>query len=245
MDGIFLFFVGLIIFVILSLLFTLCLPAQSSAKPAPKVPGLDFIPTQMYLGADGMGGLAINEQTYQICLLQQASTPPRLFSVKDLMGAFLVLNGEMLGQGLRTKPLHIRRFAQSLTLQVDSLIRQLCPHPPSTRRSNQRIDLIVAVHDQNHCLHVVNFLDMDTKEGGILYEKALGTAKHWHSLLDGLILKADHFEHLQGDIRDSGPQPSSNPTGTELDQLTELVNKQLITRQEFEVQKERIMAGKT
>ncbi|MDX1411956.1 MAG: SHOCT domain-containing protein, partial [Nitrospirales bacterium] len=162
-----------------------------------------------------------------------------------LMGSFLVLNGEIIGQGLRTKPQQVRTFLKSLSLQVDSLIGRLAPSVSSARRSNQRIDLIVAVHDQTHCLHVVNFLDMDTKEGGILYEKAISTAKHWHALLDGLILKADHFEHLQGEIRDAAPVSSSDSVEAELDQLTELVDKQLITEKEFEVQKERILAGKT
>jgi hypothetical protein len=32
---------------------------------------------------------------------------------------------------------------------------------------------------------------METKVGGILFEKALTTSRHWHYVLDGLILQAD------------------------------------------------------
>lgn len=64
-------------------------------------------------------------------------------------------------------------------------------HSPGSPRGNQRIDLVATVLDEIHPYHVVNFLDMETKVGGIIFEKALTTSKHWHYVLDGLILQAD------------------------------------------------------
>ena len=67
----------------------------------------------------------------------------------------------------------------------------------ATHGSNQRIDVLAVIHDQDDPFHVVNFLDMETKEGGILFEKAMSTATHWHYVLDGLILQADHLAQLK------------------------------------------------
>ncbi|MDR4494985.1 MAG: SHOCT domain-containing protein [Nitrospirales bacterium] len=242
MDGMMFFVVGWILLVILAILFVLNLPEKSTQEQLAKLPGVDFLPTQMYRGSDGMAGLAVNEETYQLCLLKNATSLPRIVPVKDLIGAFLVKNGELIGQGLRTRPKKIHAFLKIVQNQITTLID--AGNSSQAGGSNQRIDLIVAVHDEEEPLYVVNFLDMETKEGGILYEKSIGTAKHWHSLLDGLILKADHLEHIQGDIRDSNTEISSTSVATEIEKLAELVENRLMTKQEFEAQKEKILTGK-
>ena len=40
-------------------------------------------------------------------------------------------------------------------------------------------------------------IDKETKEGGLLFEKAMSTARHWHNVLDGIILQADQISRLQ------------------------------------------------
>ena len=77
------------------------------------------------------------------------------------------------------------------------LIKNL--HLSSSQGPNQRIDLLVVVHDQDNPIHFVNFLDMDTKEGGILYEKAINAAKHWQFVLEGLLLQADQLTKIQSE----------------------------------------------
>lgn len=242
MDGLMFFLAGWVLLVILAILFVLNLPNKTSQEQPTRLPGVDFIPTQMYRGSDGMVGLAINEETYQLCLLKNATRPPRIVPVGDLVGSFLVKNGEVIGQGLRTRPKKVHAFLKIVQDQLTALIGS--GESPQPGGSNQRIDLIVAVLDEEEPLHVVNLLDMETKEGGILYEKAIGTAKHWHSLLDGLILRADHMAHVQGEIRDADTESPVTSVATEIEKLAELVENQLITKQEFEAQKEKILTGK-
>jgi hypothetical protein len=68
---------------------------------------------------------------------------------------------------------------------------------PASHQDNQRINLNVLIYDNDDPLHVVSFLYRKTKEGGILYDKALGTATYWHYLLDSLILQADQQARLR------------------------------------------------
>jgi len=151
----------------------------------------------MYMGSDGLGGLAVNERTHQICLFTSPSTSPRLLPITDLLGSYMIKNGEILGEGKRNHPKEIVTFLHELHRQKESLINSL--HTESSNGSNQRIDVLVVVHDQEDPFLVVNFLDMETKEGGILFEKAMSTATHWHYVLDGLILQADQLaqSHLE------------------------------------------------
>ena len=194
MNALLLFCGLVVIIIIVGLFFILGHTHNEPKQSAKRIEGLNFIPSQMYMGSDGLGGLAVNERTHQICLFKSTSSPPRLFPIADLIGSFLIKNGELVGEGKRSYPKEIVTFGKELHRQKESLIKNL---DISSTNSNQRIDLLVAVHDPEEPILAVNFLDMETKKGGILFEKAMSTATHWHYVLDGLILEADRVAQLQ------------------------------------------------
>jgi hypothetical protein len=198
MDTLFLFLALLVMATIGGLFLILShspAPQHASAK---KIEGTDFLPSQMYMGNDGLGGIAVNERTHQICLFTSPTTSPRILPITDLLGSSIIKNGEVLGEGKRTHPQEMVLFIKELHPQKKSLIKSL--HMGSSNNSNQRIDLFVVTHDQEEPILVVNFLDMETKEGGILFEKAMSTAMHWHYVLDGLILQADQSARVQSEM---------------------------------------------
>ena len=51
---------------------------------------------------------------------------------------------------------------------------------PSPKNQTQKIDLCLVINDKDDPIHLINFLDMDAKEGGVIYDKALNNVKHWH-----------------------------------------------------------------
>ena len=197
MDAIVLFLGLIVLITILGLLLILGHKPQNPGPDtnAKKIEGTNFIPSQMYMGNDGLGGLAVNDRTHQICLFTSPDSPPRIRPVTDLLGSYVIKNGEVLGEGKRSNPQEMVAFLRDLHHTKESLIKSL--HLGSSPGGNQRIDLLVVVHDPEDPILVVNFLDMETKEGGILFEKALSTATHWHYVLDGLILEADQLARLQ------------------------------------------------
>ena len=189
-------FGGLIVALIVGgIIFALSPTSRGKNTSAQTIEGTDFIPSQMFMGKDNLGGLAVNEHTHQICLFTEPSAPPRLLCLTDLIGSYLIKNGEVLGEGKRSYPEEILTFLHEIHGSTEDLIKSL--HIESSQKSNQRIDLLVFVHDQDNPIHVVNFLDMETKEGGILFEKAISTAKHWQYVLEELILQADQISRLQ------------------------------------------------
>ena len=237
------FFVFIVIILIGAIVFTLSLSPSGKKKQEPRIEGTSFIPSQMFMGHDGLGGIAINEQTLQICLLKNPELPPRILPIANLVGSFLVKNGEILGERLRTGPTALISFQKVMHSNVNNLIKSRLAD--SSHHNNQRIDLFVLVHDENDPLHVVNFLDMETKKGGILYEKALSTATHWHSVLDGLLLHADQNASLQFEPDLGEPENPLHSVADELEKLGDLVEKKIITPQEFTTQKEKLLAART
>ena len=198
MDAFVLFF-GLVAFITIGgLLFIIVHTPPQSTPSAKKIEGTNFIPSQMYMGNDGLGGIAVNERTHQICLFTSPTISPRILPITDLLGSSIIKNGEVLGEGKRTHPQEMVLFIKELHPQKKSLIKRL--HMGSSNNSNQRIDLLVVTHDQEEPILVVNFLDMETKEGGILFEKAMSTAMHWHYVLDGLILQADQLARRKSEM---------------------------------------------
>jgi hypothetical protein len=243
MDFALMFFVLLICILLGAVVLTLGMtPSGKKAQENP-IKGTSFIPSQMFMSRDGLAGIAVNDQTLQICLLKNPATPPRLLPISDLVGTFLVKNGEIIGDWLRKDPKTLTLFQKVMRSNVERLV--LSWQSPSFLHDNQRIDLIVLIQDEHDPLHVVNFLDMETKEGGILYEKALATATHWHHVLDGLILQADQQARLQTESDHGEPEHPLPSVADELKKLGDLVEKQLMTSQEFTAQKEKLLAAKT
>ena len=197
MDAIILFGGLLVALIVGGIIFTLSLTPRVQNTSAEKIEGTDFIPSQMFMGKDNLGGLAVNEHTHQICLITSPSAPPRLLPITDLIGSYLINNGEVLGEGKRSEPEEILTFLNEIQSTTEELIKSL--HIQSSHGPSQRIDLLVVVHDQDEPIHVVNFLDMETKEGGILFEKAISTAKHWQYVIEGLILQADQLASVQSE----------------------------------------------
>ena len=191
MDPIFLF-VGLVFMLtIVGIFLILGQNPKESNTSETTILRTNFIPSQMYMGGDGLGGLAVSERTRQICLFKSASSRPELFPTADLLGSYLIRNGEIVGEGKRSFPAQVVTFSQELHLQKESLIDNL--YMDSLQSGNQRIDLLVMVYDPDEPILSINFLNMDTQEGDILFEKSLSTATHWHNVLDGLILEADQL----------------------------------------------------
>jgi hypothetical protein len=243
MDIILMFFVFLVCIVLGAIVLTLSLSPSGKKEQGNPIKGTSFIPSQMFMSNDGLGGIAVSDQTLQICLLKNPAIPPRLLHISHMVGSFLVKNGEILGEGLRTGPKSLISFQKVMHSNVERLIKSW--QATSSHQDNQRIDLIVVIHDEDNPLHVVNFLDMETKEGGILYEKALTTATHWHYVLDGLILQADQHARLQPEPDQEGAESPLPSVADELEKLGELVEKKLMTPQEFTIQKEKLLAAKT
>ncbi|MCW5782791.1 MAG: hypothetical protein KIT39_05725, partial [Nitrospirales bacterium] len=188
-------------------------PPTKNKKEESRIQGTSFIPSQMFMGTDGVGGIAVNDQTFQICLLHSPAVPPRLIHISSLVGLFLVKNGEVLNETLRTAPKSLISFQELMHPNAERLIKSWQNSPP--QKDNQRIDLMVWIHDEDEPFHVVNFLNMETKEGGILFEKSLDTATHWHKVLNGLILQADQLARLQKESdQDDSEQPRKSPALT-------------------------------
>ena len=106
--------------------------------------------------------------------------------------------GRFWAEGKRSYPEEILTFSNEIQDPTEDLIKSL----PIESSQDQTSGLIwsCSFMIKNNPIHIVNFLDMETKEGGILFEKAISAAKHWQYVLEGLILQADQLAGFQSEI---------------------------------------------
>ena len=200
----------------------------------------------MYLDNGGSGGIAINEGTKQVCLMKSAESPPRYLSCTELLASGILINGVFLGQTTRTNPKEIIDVVQGKLKEILAAEAS----EPSANNPSQKIDLCLVINDTDDPIHLINFLDMDAKEGGVIYDKAMNNVEHWHHLLSEFINQADNqmisttYDAKLPHNHDSRSHPPVASTADELTNLSALLQKQLITQEEFNTQKERLLAAK-
>ncbi|MCA9471105.1 MAG: SHOCT domain-containing protein [Nitrospirales bacterium] len=238
---------SLILFVILVLLgltiAVLQLNTHSTAHTPRQtaLPGTNFIPSQMYLDNVGGEGIALNESMKTLCFIQSATLPPKLLHYTNLLAVLLVKNQAILSDTLRTYP----KDFSALALESKKDIQTSFENQPQTSpgESNQKIDLWVVMKEENTQTHTVNFLDMDTKEDGILFNKAMGTARYWYQLISDLVHQASGSEIVGVPHSHNSPAPNAGTSiAHELEKLSELRNNKIITQQDFDKAKEAILS---
>ncbi len=225
--------------------FTLLQLGHSSSKTSS--PGTfantDFIPTQMYLDNTGFAGIALNESSKTICVIQSPTHPPQLFYFTDLIATFVIQNEAIIQKTLRTFPKEIAAVAKEVQDKIGTgKVEAVDSSPPEDQI--QKIDLYVVIKDQECPIHIINFFNMKTKDNGIIYNKAMVSVKHWHHLLSDLI------QVLNGANEASEPTDNSSansPAQTlsvadELIKLNELLHNNVISQSDFDTQKEKLLA---
>ena len=240
------FAVILIVILLGVLLLHLGTPSTKKASESSDIGTQDFVPSQMYLDNGGSGGIAINEVTKKFCLMKSAESPPRYLSCTELLASGVLKNGAFLDQTTRTNPKELIDVVLGKLKEITDAEAS----GPSSSTQTQKIDLCLVINDKDDPTHLINFLDMDAKEGGVIYDKALNNVKHWHHLLSEFINQADNqtisgtYEAALSPSNENPANHSASSPTDELSNLSVLLEKRLITQEEFDTQKERLLAAK-
>ena len=104
MDALIHFWGLIMAFIVGGIILALSLAPRASKTSALTIEGTDFTPSQMFMGKDNLGGIAINERTHQLGLFTSPTSTPHLLPMTDLIGAYLVNNGGILSKAKRRFP---------------------------------------------------------------------------------------------------------------------------------------------
>ncbi|WP_119966699.1 SHOCT domain-containing protein [Simplicispira lacusdiani] len=202
----------------------------------------DFSTTQKVIGSDGNTGLAIDEQRKKICLIdhRQQNVTTRVFVYKNLLSSEIFEDGATVTKTVRSSQLGGALIGGLALGGVGAIIGGLSGKTQTSGKI-KKIDLRLTVNDTTNPLHDINFLDLETKKDGFIYKQAIQQARHWHGLIEVLIKRAD-LEDKAASTNDAPKLPSGS-VADELKKLAELRDAGVLSIEEFQQQKARLLSA--
>ncbi len=201
---------------------------------------IDFSATQKVIGLDGNTGLAIDEERKKICLLDysQQNVAVRLFSYSDLLSSEIFEDGITVTKTVRSSQIG-GALAGGLAFGGMGTIIGGISGKTQRYGNIESIDLRLTVNDTRNPLHCITFLDREAKKDGFRYKQAFQQARHWYGLIEVLIKRAD-LEDKTIHARDT-PKILSGFIADELKKLAELRDRGILSNDEFQQQKMRLL----
>ncbi|MDT7041614.1 hypothetical protein [Candidatus Nitronereus thalassa] len=186
--------------------------AQSIAYP----PG--FSPRLAFKEKYGDTGIAYDENQKSICILQPEAHLSQIISYQNILAVALFEDNALIAKSVRGDEPGKQLLNQILTENIKPLFQDPTEqqdgqqqHSPAGTSST--LQLRVLVNNREHPVHQINFLNMEAKKGGVIYNEAMGHGKNWQDLLSHLIRMAGKPipSSAQPPSKVSAPSSQPNP----------------------------------
>lgn len=208
------------------------------------VPISDFTPTQEIMGTFRKTGLALDEVRNKLCLISVDGVvvSRRIVSYKDILSVELFENGTSVTKTSRSSQIVGAVVGDVLLGPVGLVVGALSGKTETTAIVN-RIDLRLTINDTEAPLHDVSFDVLGI--AGFSEEDQRAIARRWHGIISIIIKRAETEEqNLRAAERQTRlPLPSAS-IADELKKLSDLHNSGILTSDEFQQQKKRLLDGK-
>jgi len=203
----------------------------------------DFTPTQQVMGVDGKSGIAVDELRKKVCLItnNDNTVSQRIISYCDILSVELFEDGTSVTKTVRSSQVGGAVVGGLILGGVGAVIGGLSGKTETSGKI-KRIDLRLIVNDTKAPLHDITFMDMEYKKDGFLYKLSINQARLWHGIIEVLIKRADAEEKSQevGELQTE--QVLGIPSvADEIKKLLDLRNSGILTADEFQEQKAKLL----
>ena len=205
----------------------------------------DFSPSHKVMGGNGNSGIAVDEGRKKVCLIKKRIVGSELdiLSYRDILSSEIFEDGETITKTARGSQLAGALIGGLALGGVGAIIGGLSGKTTSSGEV-KKIDLRITVNRTKNPIHDINFMDVECKKGGYLYNQAMKKARHWHGLMEVLINRADSEDDAkQRELAEESPKLiSTGSVADELAKLGELKKQGLLTDKEFLSQKTKLLS---
>lgn len=203
----------------------------------------NFSKTQHIMGKNKETGLAFDEVNKKICLLfanHACVISSKIFSYKDVLSVEIVEDGEIVTSTVRSSQIGGALIGGIALGGLGAVIGGLSGKTKTTG-TVRKIILRLVVNDTNNPLHEISFLDSQTEvsKKSPRYENAIKNARHWNSLIEVLIKRADMED--KENAANNVVQISQSSIADEIKKLAELRDAGILSDVEFQQQKKKLL----
>lgn len=210
----------------------------------------DFTQTQFVLSQDVKTGLAFDEGRGKVCLIawdKKTSIPEfRVFGLKDLLSTEIYEDGQAVTRTSRSSQLGSALVGGLLFGGLGAVVGGLSGKTVAADKVKS-ICLRVMVNDTARPIHEVQFLLLEVKRDSSVYKETIKNVRHWNSILEILIKRADQADKENQKQNQEAVQvlaPMEEKSLSEkLRELKSLMDDGILSQAEYESQKEKVLQG--
>lgn len=209
----------------------------------------DFTATQSVMGVSGKTGLAFDEGRKKVCLITwvqfQDRADLKVIELKDLLSTEIHEDGTAITRTSRTSQAGSALVGGLLFGGVGALVGGLTGKTVAADKV-KRLCLRIVVNDTASPIHEVDFMNVEGKRDGIIYKQAIVQARHWNSILEILIKRADEEDKAAHRLSQEPLQALSSESRSvpaQLRELKSLLDEGILNPVEYEAQKAKVLEG--
>ena len=177
-----------------------------------------------------VSAVGFDKSNMKICFVNDINEI-NIYSFNDIMESEIVVDGLTLVKTSATSTIGRAIVGGVLTGGVGAIIGGVTGKKSHSELVNY-IDLKICINDSSNPFYKIRFLDTECKKGDFIYKEGYEKAEKWHGIISTFIKQSDLKENQKESI-------SSNVN--DLLKLKELLDSDLLTREEFEEQKKKLL----
>ena len=211
-----------------------------------------FSSAKDFLGADGIHGIAMDERNKKICLItKKAGFLSRIISYKDILAVEIVEDEYPIMKAARRSGIDAAERTNRSEGAMDSPSNEMpaakdaaismVAEMSGEKVTVRTIALNVVVKNMQEPIHTVVFSNKEIEKGSVGHTITLTAARQWYSRLYILIQQADNED--ENAMNQSEQCNTNRFVADEIAKLAELMQAGLITEEEFNLQKAKLLAN--
>mgnify|MGYP006168380931 FL=1 len=168
----------------------------------------------------------------KICFVTEGKpNTEKIYSFSDIMQSEIIVNGSTLVKTSTTSTIGRAMLGGILTGGVGAVIGGVTGKK-SHNEVVKNIDLKICINDSVNPFYKVRFLDTECKKGDFIYNDGYEKVEKWHGMISTFIKQSEVNENKNN---------SESSNVNDLLKLKELLDTDLLTREEFNEQKKKLL----
>jgi uncharacterized membrane protein len=193
---------------------------------------VDFNADKEYLSTSSGVSLGFDQKRRKICFIDKQHKVST-FDYKQILQCEVILDGESILRSSTSGTIGRTVLGGILGGGIGAIIGGTTGSR-TQKEKIKSIDLKFIINDTNNPVYKVNFLNIETKKGSIIYNASFTEVEKWHGIISGLI--------RQGNEESNTLQIDKSSVADELKKLKELLDNGVLTVEEFNKEKSKIIA---